>query len=322
MQRTRSNTLAVLAIAGAAVLQAGCGGGVDLGESDLFDQAGDVDVGDLGAADNEVSEFGGDVPGPLQAGPVTVSAEPGHAVVTVDGTAIDHTPSEMGGAFRCVFDDDQISFEVRSDIGTMTLSASRVDDGWIGRFTADSDEGGDDDWIQYSAQPFNGEFGMDADAAALSYVGTAVRQDRNAMSDGDLETPTVDVTVAVNCGIEPATVEVGGETFTFGTLGADSMTCVVAGPDAIDIILNFLATEDRQLTIDVRPDGDGIIGGVYLIEGDDRWNGIISTQSGTADGLSVDGSTVTFTGTFERTSDADPDLIEEVDGTATVTCPG
>ena len=35
----------------------------------------------------------------------------------------------------------------------------------------------------------------------------------------------------------------------------------------------------------------------------------------------VDGSTVTFTGNFEHTSDADPDLSEEFEGTAVVTCP-
>lgn len=322
MQRTRSSTLAALAIAGAAVLLAGCGEGTDLGDSDLFDEAGDVDAVDRGDGGDDSSGLGDSTTvGALEVGAVTVFTEPGHAVVTVDGSTIDHSAAESGGMFRCVFDDDQINFEVSSDVGTMVLTASRVDDGWIGRFTTDSDEGGDDDWIQYSAQPFDGELGIDAASATLSYVGTAMRQDRNAMSDGDLDTPIVDVTVALNCGGEPATVEVGGETFTFSPAGADSTTCLVDAPDAIDVILNFLATEDRQLSINVRPDGDGVIGGVNVIDGDDRFDAIISTNDGSADGLSVDGSTVTFTGTFQHTSDADPDLSEDLVGTATITCP-
>jgi hypothetical protein len=35
----------------------------------------------------------------------------------------------------------------------MILRASRVDDGWLGTFAANFDEDG---WIQYSAQPFDG----------------------------------------------------------------------------------------------------------------------------------------------------------------------
>ncbi len=55
-------------------------------------------------------------------------------------------------------------------------------------------------------------------------------------------------------------------------------------------------------------------------DGDDRWSSVISTTSGSADGLSFDGSTVTYTGTFEHTSDSDPDLSEHLEGTAVVTC--
>ena len=328
MQRTRAGTWAVLAIVGSAVLQAGCGGGgLDVGDGSPFDQVAnedDVAVGDvIGGDDDTGGESGGvgAVPGALTAGPVTVSAEPGHAVVTVDGRTIDHTANQAGGSFSCTFSDDVIALAVTSEFGSMTLNADRVDDGWIGRFTADSDEGDADSWIQYSAQPFDGELGIDNDANTLSYVGTAVRQDRVAMSEGEMDTPTVEVTVAVNCGIEPASFEVAGEAFTFPLFAADSTTCQVAAPDSIDITINYLATENRQLQFDVRPDGDGVIGGVYVIDGDDRWSSVISTQGGTADGLSFDGSTVMYTGTFEHTSDSDPDLSEEAEGTAVVTCP-
>jgi hypothetical protein len=320
MQRTRVSTWGV--IAGAFALLAGCGGGSELGDN-LFDQVGDVDdqaVDDAVEGDGDLG-FVETAPGALAAGPVTVFAEPGHAVVAVDGRTIDHTADESGGAFRCTFADEQINLEVRSEFGSMTLTATRTDDGWIGRFTADSDEGGDDSWIQYSAQPFAGELGIDADANTLSYVGLAQRQDRIAMSEGELDTPMVDVTVAVNCGSAPATLEVGGETFTFAVLAADSMTCQVAAPDSIDITINYLATENRQLQFDLRPDGDGVIGGVYMVEGDDRWSSVISSREGTDDGLSFDGSTVSYTGTFEHTSDSDPDLSEELEGTAVVTCP-
>ncbi len=314
----RRTSATLLAIAATCVLQAGCGGS-DLGDGGLLDQGADnVDSADPFDSDDDTSMLGEPTVGALDAGPVTVSAEPGHAVVTVDGRTIDHTPAESGGSFTCVFTDDQINLEVRSDFGSMILRATRTDDGWLGTFTADSDEDG---WIQYSAQPFDGELGIDFDSDTLSYVGAAVRQDRDAMSEGDFDTPTVDVTVAINCGGDPARVEVGDQTFTFPLFESTSMTCLVAAPDSIDIVLNSLATQNRQLQFSLRPDGEGVIGGVYIIDGDDRWNAIISTNDGSADGLSFDGSTVTFTGTFVHTSDADPDLSEEFDGTATVTCP-
>jgi len=330
MQRTRVGTWAVLAIAGSAVLQAGCGGGgLDVGDGSPFDQVAEQDevaVGDVSGGDDNMGSDDnmggvGAAPGALAAGPVTVFADSGHAVVTVDGRTIDHTASETGGSFRCSFADEGIALEVNSDFGTMTLTLSPADDVWFGRFTADSDEGDADSWIQYSAQPFDGELGIDRDAKTISYVGTAVRQDRNAMADGNMDTPTVDVTVAVNCGIAPATLEVGDQTFTVPLFEADSQTCQVAAPDSIDIMINYLATQDRQLQFDVRPDGGGLIGGVHMMDGADRWSSVISTNSGSADGLSFDGSTVTYTGTFEHTSDSDPDVSEEVEGTAVVTCP-
>ena len=324
MQRTRVGTWAVLAIVGSAALQAGCGGGgLDVGDGSPFDQVAEQNDAAGGAVSGGDGDLGGvaAVPGALAAGPVTVFAEPGHALVTVDGRTIDHTANETGGVFRCSFADEGIAFEVNSDFGAMTLTLSPADEGWFGRFTADSDEGDADSWIQYSAQPFDGELGIDNDANTLSYVGTAVRQDRKAMADGDMDTPTVDVTVAVNCGIAPATLEVGGETFTIPLFEADSQTCQVAAPDSIDIMINYLGTQDRQLQFDVRPDGDGLIGGVHMMDGDDRWSSVISTGSGSADGLSFDGSTVTYTGTFEHTSESDPDLSEEAEGTAVVTCP-
>ncbi len=323
MHFIRTRTWGVIAVVGVTALQAGCGGGSGLGGSGLADQIENPDDVAIGnAVEGDVDSAPADaVPGALAAGPVTVSAEPGHAVVTVDDLTIDHTANEVGGGFRCTFSDEGISLEVNSAFGSMTLGAMPVDDGWIGRFTADSDEGDADSWIQYSAQPFDGELGIDDDANTLSYVGTAVRQDRKAMADGDMDTPTVDVTVAVNCGIEPATLEVGSETFTFPLFEADSMICQVTAPDSIDITINYLSTENRQLQFDVRPDGDGVIGGVFVIDGVSRWSSVISTRGGTADGLSFDGSTVTYTGTFEHTSDTDADLSEEVEGTAVGTCP-
>jgi hypothetical protein len=327
MQRTRVSTLAVSVIVGSAALLVGCGGGLDTGSGSPFgqvDDSGDSPFADVIEGDDgsiDYSDIVGTVPGALQAGPVTVFAEPGHALVTVDGRTIDHTANDTGGAFRCSFSDERVTLEVNSEFGTMILSVDQADDGWFGRFTADSDEGDDDSWIQYSAQPFNGELGIDDDANTISYVGTAQRQDRIAMSNGEMDTPTVDVTVAVNCGATPATLEVGGETYEFPLFEADSQTCQVTEPDSIDITINYLATEDRQLQFDVRPDGDGVIGGVHMLDGDERWSSVISTGSGSADGLSFDGSTVTYTGTFEHTSDSDPDLSEEVDGTAVVTCP-
>jgi hypothetical protein len=313
----------MIGVVAAIALLAGCGGGAELGGNGLFDQIDNTDDVAIGGVIDGADDMANvdAVPGAIVAGPVTVFTEPGHAVVAVDGRTIDHTSAEFGGGFQCFVSEEQINLAVASEFGSMTLSAIPVEGGWSGRFTADSDEGDDDSWIQYSAQPFDGELGVDLDAHTLSYVGTAVRQDRKAMADGELDTPTVEVTVAVNCDIEPATVEIGAEMFTFPPFEADSMICKVAAPDSLDITLNSLATASRQLQFDLRPDGDGVIGGVFVIDGDDRWSSVISTSSGSADGLSFDGSTVTYTGTFEHTSDTDPDLSEEADGTAVVTCP-
>jgi hypothetical protein len=324
MQRTRTGTWVMVVTAGLSAFVAGCGGGgLDVDNGSPFDQAGnqdDASGGDVAGGDVDLGDLG-TAPGALVAGAVTVSVEPGHAMVTVDGRTIDHHANDVGGVFRCTFSDERIALEVNSSFGSMTLSVDGGDDGWVGRFTADSDEGDDSSWIQYSAQPFDGELGIDSESNTLSYMGTAVRQDRIAMSDGNMDTPTVDVTVAVNCGIEPAALEVGGETFTFPLFEADSTTCTVAAPDSIDIMINYLGTEDRQLQFDVRPDGDGLIGGVTMLDGGERWSSVISTGSGSAEGLSFDGSTVTYTGTFEHTSDSDPDQSEDAEGTVVVTCP-
>jgi hypothetical protein len=114
---------------------------------------------------------------------------------------------------------------------------------------------------------------------------------------------------------------VGGQTLTFPPFESDHMTCLVSGPDSVDVTLNSLATQGRQLQFDLRPDGDGVIGHAIATDGQDKLRATISTFDGTADGPSFDGATVTFTETFEHTSDADPNLSEELDGTATVTCP-
>jgi hypothetical protein len=299
----------VLATVLLCVTLAACGG---LAEQLDFDDVDSADVFD------DDSAFSGSTPGALDAGPVTVFAEPGHAVVTANGRTLDHTPGESGGRFWCSFSEEHITLEVNSEFGSMILRANQSAEGWSGTFTADSDEEG---WIQYTAQPFDGELGIDFESEELSYVGIAERHDRDAMADGDFDTPTVDVTVAVNCGIEPATVDVGGQMFTFAPFAASQSTCQISGPDSIDINISY-TTEDRRLQFSLRPDGDGVIGGVYLSEGDDKWTAVISTNSGTAEGLSFDGNSVTFTGTFVHTSDADPDLSEDLEGTATATCPG
>ena len=115
---------------------------VDLGDGSPFDQTADQDdvaVGDVIGGDDDSGAVVA-VPGALAAGPVTVFAEPGHAVVTVDGRTIDHTADEFGGGFRCTTSDELIVLDVNSQFGSMILTADRTDDGWIGRFTADSDE--------------------------------------------------------------------------------------------------------------------------------------------------------------------------------------
>ena len=303
----------------AALVLAGCGGGGDGGLGAALDSIDDANPGSASGLGADDGGFGGG--GGLELGPVTATADPGHAVVTVeDGPTIDLAAARDGGRFYCILDEDEIRFEVSgTEDRSMTLTAFDNGMGLNANLTVDSDED-PDRWIQYGGA-LEGTLGLDVESGEVSYEGPALRQDRYAMSDGDLDMPTVNVTVAINCGLEHSTAEFDGEEFSFAPFETDSsLSCLATDEGDIDVDLAYQIPERRRLNVDVRADSGGIIGHAIVESDGKKWRALISTTQGTDTGLSVDGGTLTYTGTFTQTSDSGGSETE-VEGTVTVHCP-
>lgn len=272
-----------------ALVLAGCGGGSDGDLGAALDSNGDANSGatsDFGADDGMSGGGGG-----LALGPVTATADPGHAVVTVeDGPTIDLTAARDGGRFYCILDEDEIKIEVSgTEAPSLTLTGLDTGMGLNATLTVDSDED-PDLWIQYGG-PLEGTLGLDVESGELSYEGPATRQDRYAMSDGDLDMPTVNVTVAINCGLEHSTAEFEGEELSFAPFETDSgLACLATDEDDVDVDLSYQRPVPRRLNVDVRADSGGIIGHAIVESDGNKWHATISTIEGTDAGLSVDGA--------------------------------
>jgi len=299
----------------------GCGGGD--GSDTSFDPGSGIGAGDGGAAQpgGEVGGGGSTETGEqgLVVGTLTSNADPGHAVVEVEGGPTIETSAVNGrGSFICDITDDHIQISIGGNERlSLQFSARHHEGGWSGSFTIDSDED-PDRWIQYGGI-MAGTLGLDVESGEISYVGTATRQDRYAMSDGDIDIPTVDVTVSVNCGLDHATAVFGDDEFDFDPFGTRFLTCIPNGPDDIDIDFDYQGGTNDRLEVDVRPDA-GLIGHVKVEHDGGRWFALVSTSEGSDAGLTVDGTTVTFDGTFTYTPDGGG-AEQEVGGVVTVTCP-
>lgn len=315
-----------LAIGIVAVLAlAGCGGGGDGGIGGLgVDPNVDVNPGDGGAfGQNDASGDDGASSGGtgVELGPVTATAEPGHAVVEVEGgPTIELSAARDIGTFSCSLSEDEIRFGVSASDGpSMSLTAADVGMGLNANLTVDSDED-PDKWIQYGGT-LEGTLGLDVDTGEVSYEGPVTRQDRGAMADGDLDMPTVNVTVAINCGLEHSTAEFDGEELSFAPFESEAgFSCLSTDREDVDVDFSYQIPGPRRLNVDVRADDGGIIGHVLVESDGNKWRAGISTNEGTDAGLSIDGGTLTYTGTFTRTSESGGSETE-VEGTVTVHCP-
>jgi hypothetical protein len=245
-------------------------------------------------------------------GDVSVTADPGQTQVDVDGRTISYE-SAGSSFYTCDIGTDAIQVNYQTGEGQdFLLQAGRQSGDWTGSITfkeasADSGEG-------YGATfPADGE--LQVGDEALSYVGTVTRTtDFGRGPSDDLE-----ASIAVNCASAggDATAEIDGETFVFPASGAQSYECEITDENTFRVQINRLSSDDIQLSFDGRPQGDGVIGNVSVNDGDNTY---IATLFGAPpEGLVIDGSTITFTGTFELR--VNNETQGEVEGTATATCP-
>jgi hypothetical protein len=292
------------AVACAATL-AGCGGGggggEEVAESTIAGETGTLETTTATQSPGAASPDPNDVP------------PPGEARIEVDGHV--YTLRASGSIhYDCETGADEIRINYQTtDAGELSFQARRTSGEWLGNVTFAQ---GDDN---YGGTLDRSGEGLAVGETAATYRGTLTHR---TYSD-PANTRDVEATIAVNCstggagGGEDATAEIGGQTFVFPASGAQSFECTVTPTDVV-VRINRLALENAQLEIQGTKQSGKWLGNVYVISGSDRYNATIPAD-GT--GLEITGTTLTFTGTFTQTSEADPSNGQEVDGSASVTCP-
>lgn len=297
----------VVAVSVTALAVAACAGG-DLDEAlDQIPVTPDDAESDLGGGsdDQQTGVSAGGV------GPVTATADPGQAWVEVDGERIVY---EASGSQHYSCDVQRDGFTIHYKIiegHNLSFSASNEGDGWSGRVFFTSDGPGN---VRYSAVlPRDGSLGLDE--GAVSYEGTVERRedvDPSAATD-------LDARLAVNCdfGGDNPTAVFGDRTITAPFSGAQSLDCTVSEDDH-EVTVNRLGLDDKQISVEGRFNGESWLGSVSVTDGDDRYLSGIPADGA---GLEIDGTSVSYEGSFTHTSKSEPDLEEEVEGTVSVNCP-
>jgi hypothetical protein len=245
-------------------------------------------------------------------GDVSVAADPGQAVVEVDGRTILYE-SAGSSNYICDIESDRIQVNFQTADGhDLLIQGGVLNDEVTANITFT--EGGDGPNQSHSAtSPNDGELEVGADA--LRYEGTVT-----IVEDFDIETSRdAQAVIEVNCASAggDATAEIDGETFVFQASGAQSYECEITDENTFTVRINRLSRDDLQLSFDGRPEGDGVIGNVNIISGDDNYTATLFGAE--VEGLVIEGATITYTGTFEHTANGEPQ--GEVQGTATATCP-
>jgi hypothetical protein len=305
--RRRSITLsksvgAALACAAALAGCGGDGGGGEDGAEDAFGSGtGNVE------ATTDTQSHGATSPDPSALPPR------GEARVEVDGKVF--TLAASGSVYySCETGTDEIRINYQTtDGGDLAFQASRASGEWLGNVTFAR---GDDNYG--GTLPRDGE-GLAVGETATTYRGTLTHR---TYSD-PANTRDVEATIAVNCdtggagGGGEAMAEIGGRTFLFPASGAQSFECTVTAANVV-VRVNRLALEDAQIEIQGTQQSGKWVGNVYVISGSDRYNATLPADGA---GLEIAGTTLTFTGTFTQTTEADPSNGQEVNGSASVTCP-
>ncbi len=210
-------------------------------------------------------------------------------------------------SYRCEVGDDVLTINFQTADGhDLLIQGSPQAEGWVANITFKSAD--DENNVQYSAN-----IPADVDAFGLSDTEFSFEGTVSRMEDFDPSTvEDLPATIAVNCaspGGEP-TAMIGDETFVFPLSGAQSVTCDIS-QDRFEVRINRLATDDLQLEAQGRQESGNWIGSMSVADGDRR---LRSTLPQDGEGLEIDGSTVTYTGTFEVADG------EEAEGSLSVTC--
>ncbi len=286
-------------------MAAACGGGGDGGGgfgAGGFQETPSGDSNDREPGDDNPSSGGGDA-GPA---PDVAPADPGTARLDVDGDSIIY-----GGArmlyFTCELSDGA-QVNIQSPEGQDLLL--RYGDGFGGSITTRDLEAD----VFYAASIPDGE-GIWIEGDTVIFSGEMERQDPGDRLNGE----PVQGTLVVNCGPpggEHPKAEVDGNTFEFPASGAQSFTCLVS--DTVEINIGPLM-DRRSLEINMREQGDITLGSVSIRLADTVYSSQIPDDG---EGFEIDGSRVTYSGTFEQQDRNDRTVIAEgLEGTVTVTCP-
>ena len=290
MRRLRLSVLLPALALGVAV--AGCGG-------DAPSEGAPGASGDAGAADAAGSK------GVVTLAEPTLTADPGTAWAEVDGGRLTY---ESAGslAYVCVIGPERVQVNFQTAEGNdLALQASLQDDRWVGQLTFQP--GGES--LQYGASLPATADPMVIGRNAVSFEGMVTR-----VEDFDAANATqVEASVAINCELDEdvPTAVVGGATYTFDPRGAQSFDCSVAEQN-LDVVINRLASDGLQLAVSARRDGEDWIGAVVVSTPQATYT---STLPADGTGLTIDGSSVDYEGTFTGGASGD------VPGTASVTCP-
>jgi hypothetical protein len=291
------------------IVLAGCGGGDDdlLGDGAGLSTdsiSGDDSGGTIASQSGEESadDAADDAVG-LTA--PTLSANPGEAWADVDGERLVYA-ANGSLYYTCDIGTEQILINFQTADGhDLSIQATSQGDGWLGLLSFKPGGAGN---VQYGAD-LAASGTLVVSENEISYVGTV-----NRVEDFDVtNAKDVDAGIAVNCtstGGEPSAV-IGDQTYELPASGAQSFDCLVA-PDDIEVRINRLAVDGLQLEIDGRQESGNWLGAVVVYDGDARFT---STLDAAGEGLEIDGSSITYRGTFVGTDGA------EVDGSVDMTCP-
>ena len=277
-----------------ALFVASCGG--DLAELDEAFDGGDISGTSASDEDRSFDAGGG------EAGPVTVTADPSKAFVEADGQRFAY--DAIGAVhYSCEITDEQVRINFQFNGPSLLIQGSKLEGEWILNLTATVE----DNDIQYGATlPGEGSLGLEN--GQLSYEGPIDR-----VENRDIMNPTVvDAKVAVNC-TQPEgrpTAVIDGTEYVVSMIGADSVRCEVSD-EAVVVQVNRLTSDDMNIDIGVEAREDGWLGHVSVTTPSGRFG---AKGAPDINGLTVDGSTVSYEGTFEGDSG-------DVDGSLVVTCP-
>jgi hypothetical protein len=305
----------------AIVAGAACGGsGDDDGSAgDTTPEAGGMTSVAGGAGDDatdEADDEASPTPHGSSSDDVSVSADPGSAVVVLDGDTLVY---EASGSlsYTCRIEGERAAVNFQTSEGhDFLLQAAIVDGEWVGNATLAP--GGENVRYSISLQT-DGEFRVGE--GVLTFDGTSTFTEIGDELDTARD---VDTSMEVNCasptGGEDASAEIDGETYVFPADGAQSYDCEVAD-DQFSVTINRLGRDNMQLSLDARQDegAGGWLGNVTVIVDDDTY---ISTIPADGTGLTIEGKSISYTGDFERRTRGDSSQQPaDIPGSAMVTCP-